>query len=609
MRGRRLIEHVLRRSVDGRDPNSEADDGADQGGMAIRGLGAGVDPAPRLGNTMRLTQRQRLVYLYLAEACRRVLCVLAPPRALSIGLPGAAPGRLIVAPTDLRAIDPFVAEEIYQGRFPLAGRVLDAGNQSPFLLELPSHHFAVRLHAFSWLRHIRSDKSAEACANARAIVDDWIELHGSRVDGIAWEADVLAQRIIAWLSHSTVVLQDADSGFYRRFLSSLSFQVRYLRRRARYAPAGLPRLRLRIALAMASISMEARPSTIRRAARELNREIDRQILPDGGHVSRNPQAAVDLLFDLLPLRQTYINLGHDVPVKLIPAIDRMYPAIRFFRHQSGDLGLFNGASSTLANDLMSVLRYDETAGQPFKALPHSQYQRMASGGTVLLADTGLPISADLSRTAHAGSLSFELSSGRHRFIINSGSPRFAGEKLRQLARTTAAHSTVCIGTASSARFSQSDFLGPVMVAGVSKVDVSRQTGPDGSDRLCASHDGYLTKFGLLHEREIRLNETGNKIAGRDRFLEPDGTPSTVAPPEAAVARFHIHPAITLERIDERKVRMLAQDGESWTFSIPAGELAIGEDIFFADASGVRPSQQLEVAFQGPEIRWFLAHHA
>ncbi|MBV2186874.1 MAG: heparinase II/III family protein, partial [Rhizobium sp.] len=235
--------------------------------------------------------------------------------------------------------------------------------------------------------------------------------------------------------------------------------------------------------------------------------------------------------------------------------------------------------------------------------------RMTAGGTVLLVDTGLPISSDLSRTAHAGCLSFELSSGRHRFIINSGSPRFAGERLRQLARTTAAHSTVCIGTASSARFSESDYLGPVMVAGVSKVDVSRQTGPDASDRLCACHDGYLAKFGVLHEREIRINEAGNKIAGRDRFLLPDGTPSTEAPPEPAVARFHIHPAITLERVDERKVRMLAPDGESWTFSIPSGELVIGEDVFFADASGVRPSNQLEISFLGPEIRWFLAHHA
>lgn len=558
---------------------------------------------------MRITDRRRLISLYLAEGLRRARLAIALALPVVKGRAGFRSMRLVVAPTDLRAIDPFVAEEIFQGRYPLAGRVLDAGQQSPFDLELPSQQFAVRLHGFGWLRHIRADKSHAACENARWVVDQWINLHGSRVTGIAWDADVIAQRIIAWLSHSPVVLQDADAGFYRRFMASLSYQIGYLHRIASHLPEGLPRMRARIALAMASISTEARTSAIRRAGRQLNRELERQILPDGSHISRNPQSAVELLFDLLPLRQTYINLGHDVPQRLIPAIDRMYPAVRFFRHSNGDLALFNGASSTLATDLMSVLRYDETAGQPFKALPHAAYQRLSGGDTVLLLDTGHPPMGSLSRTAHAGCLSLELSSGRNRFIVNSGSPRFAGEKLRQLARTSAAHSTVAIGDVSSARMSSSDFLGPLLVSGVAKVEISRQTGPDGSDRLSASHDGYLKRFGLLHEREVRINEAGTKIAGRDRFLLPDGLPAPSLPSEPAIARFHVHPAISLDRLDERKVRLIAPDGESWVFSLPVGEVAIAEDIFFADVSGVRPSQQLEIVFHGPEIRWFLAHHA
>ncbi len=558
---------------------------------------------------MQITERQKLISLYLGEAWRRAARGLAIGRAMRLKWSPANTAKLIVAPTDLRVVDPFVAEEILQGRFPLAGRVLDAGDRSPFDFEPPSPAFATRLHSFAWLRHIRSDKSPRACANARAITDSWIGQHGARTGGEAWDHDVVAQRIIAWLSHSPIVLQDTDGGFYRRFLASLVFQVRFLRREADFLPIGLKRLRVRIALAMASIAMESRSSTIRRAARDLNREIDLQILADGGHVSRNPQAAVELLFDLLPLRQTYINLGHEVPVRLIPAIDRMYPSIRFFRHQGGDLALFNGASSTLANELMCVLRYDESAGQPFKALPHSHFHRLAAGATAIIMDTGRPLCPELSKTAHAGCLSFELSSGRNRFIVNSGSPRFANDKLRQLARTTAAHSTVAVGTSSSARISSSAFLGPLMSSGVTEVVEQRQTGPDGSDRLCVSHDGYLARFGLWHEREIRLNEAGNKIAGRDRFLLPDRTPSAKPPSEPTVARFHIHPAISIERIDQRKVRLVAPDGESWVFSSPANDLVIGEDVFFADVSGVRPSRQLELIFTGPEIRWFLAHHA
>lgn len=558
---------------------------------------------------MRITERHKLPLLYVRETWRKLTRQLAVGRIYAWRFSGGAPSRLIVAPTDLRVVDPFVAEEILEGRFPLAGRVLECGNQSPFALELPSHLFAVRLHSFAWLRHLRANKSAAACANARAIVDDWIEVHGTRIRGIAWETDIVAQRIIAWLSHSPVVLQDADGGFYRRFLKNLAFQVRYLSRIADHSDDGIVRLRIRIALAMASVAMFSSARGIRRASRHLDGEIDRQILADGGHISRNPQSALELLFDLLPLRQTYINLGHDVPARLIPAIDRMYPALRFFRHQDGALALFNGATSTLANDLMSVLRYDETAGQPFKALPHTHFQRLAAGGTVMIVDTGRPPSADLSKTAHAGTLSFEMSSGKHRFIINSGSPRFAGEKLRQMARATAAHSTVTVGDMSSSRMARSRFLGPLIVGGVGKVDVKRGTAADGSDHLSAIHDGYLDPFGLLHEREIRINATGTKIVGRDRFLQASGDPLTKNPREPAIARFHIHPAITLVPIDEHSIRLEASDGESWIFSAPAGNPVIAEDVFFAAVSGVQPSEQIELAFSGPEIWWFLSHHA
>ncbi len=165
---------------------------------------------------------------------------------------------------------------------------------------------------------------------------------------------------------------------------------------------------------------------------------------------------------------------------------------------------------------MSVLRYDETSGLPFKALPHGGFHRLSAGDTVILVDTGKPLSARLSAAAHAGCLSFELSSGRNRFIVNSGSPRFAGERLRQLARTTAAHTTVCIGDVSSARVANSPRLGPIMVSGPSQIQVDGRRARWSSDRLSARHDGYVKRFGVIHEREIRLNEQGTKIAGRDR---------------------------------------------------------------------------------------------
>jgi uncharacterized heparinase superfamily protein len=537
---------------------------------------------------------------------RRFCLRTAPYRVAASALVTSVPERLIVAPTDLRAVDPFIAQEIFDGRFPLAGRVLETFGDSPWSVDLPSKAFAERLHGFGWLRHIRADKTEAGCAHARHIVADWINIHGRRRRGIAWDPNVVATRVIAWLSHSTVVLHAAEAGFYRRFMKSLAYQVSYLRKIADCCADAQSRLKVRTALAVASLSLPTRVAGIRRESLLLDRELDRQILADGGHVSRNPRAILDTLIDLLPLRQTYINLGHDLPQKLIPAIDRMYPALRFFRHQDGDLALFNGANSTPASELMSVLRYDESAGKPFKALPQMHYHRLAAENTVVIVDTGCPASVGASHGAHAGCLSFEMSSGRHRFIVNSGSPKFSNRFHRHLSRSTAAHSTLIVEETSSSRVINSSLAGQVLLPGVSEVNLERWDDKHGNDFLRAKHDGYLAPFGYWHEREIGLSAKGDKIKGCDRLIPNDG--NTDGEELDAVVRFHIHPVINLSRRDGESVVLRAPDGDSWIFAAPGLSLLIDEDVFFADVSGMRPSQQLaiETSVAGlREIRWML----
>lgn len=558
---------------------------------------------------MTVSGRRRYLSHYLGEMRRRFSLGLAAFRVTTLPSLSRGPRRLVVAPTDLHAADPFIADEIAEGRFPLAGRLLETKGYSPFALELPSREFAARLHSFSWLRHVRATRTDERFAVARRLTDEWIATHGRRISGIAWDPDITAQRIVAWLSHSTVVLKNADMRFYARVLKSLRMQIRYLELTARHAPDGEVRLRIRIALAVATVSLSSSSGRLRRAARHLDRELDRQILGDGGHISRNPRTGLELLFDLLPLRQTYVNLGYDPPARLMPAIDRMYPALRFFRHQGGELALFNGATTTLANELMAVLRYDETAGKPFKALPHLDYHRLAVADTVMIIDTGIPSSTAMSRTAHAGCLSFEMSSGKHRFIINSGAPRFAGENYRQLARATAAHSTVTVNDTNSSRISKSSVTGPVFSDGISEVQVERAELDDGSEGLIARHDGYLKPFGLIHERTLQVNVQGNQIRGNDRLVQEDGTDPPVNLQTNGVIRFHIHPQIEIKEIDEHEVRLVAPDGEAWAFSTSDTEIMIEDDVFFADPSGIRASRQIELHIphgESLEVQWVLS---
>ncbi|MGB7037091.1 MAG: heparinase, partial [Xanthobacteraceae bacterium] len=156
-------------------------------------------------------------------------------------MPAIKADRLLIAPQDLRTADATRASEIYSGRFAFAGKVVVGDGRSVFEMEPPSDDWAAALLGFGWLCHLRAAESGITRANARALVDEWIALQGSW-HPIAWRPDVVSRRVISWLSQSTLVLQDADVRFYRRFLRSLTRQVRYLRHTAGDANRGIARM-------------------------------------------------------------------------------------------------------------------------------------------------------------------------------------------------------------------------------------------------------------------------------------------------------------------------------------------------------------------------------
>ncbi|MBW3099157.1 heparinase II/III family protein [Pseudohoeflea sp. DP4N28-3] len=523
---------------------------------------------------------------------------------------GSTPDRLLVAPIDLRVADSHIATEIYGGHFSLGGTRLVTEGLSPFQLPAPSQSFFEALHSFGWLRHMRAADHDLAAANARSLVDDWINHQGRHIGGPAYQPEILAPRLIAWLSHSPVVLRGADHGFYRRFLKSIALQMRVLRHVGRSTPDGAVRFKVRIALAMASLCLPCAPGPMKTAARQLDEEFERQILPDGGHVSRNPQVLLELLTDLLPLRQTYINVGVRPPLRMAPGIDRMFAALRFFRHSNGELALFNGATALSADTMMSVLRYDDTGGKPFREAPHSGFQRLTAGDSVVIADTGRPLQSRLAETPYAGCLAFEFSSGRSRLIVNAGGPLRAVRDHQQFARTTAAHSTLTLNDDSSLRYSRSRFLGPVMVGGIELVEVVNEDAADGSRGFTATHDGYRAAFGRLHRRTLRLSGDGTLLQGFDVLLEADGTALEAWDEEdEAAIRFHIHPKIKLSESEDGSILLTTPEGAQWQFSCDTVWPTIESDVHFADIAGARVSEQIVLAFTKDAysgIEWQLA---
>jgi uncharacterized heparinase superfamily protein len=548
--------------------------------------------------------RMRLALLMAGQGWRQWWIRIAANPAYRWRLRVPVPERLLIAPQDLRTGDPTIATEIYSGLYGFAGKAVNAEGKSPFEIEPPSRDWAETLLGFGWLRHLRSAGLALSRKNARALVADWIAQHGGS-HPLSWEPEITARRVISWLTHAPLILQDADQAFYRSFLRSLARQVRYLRHIYPTTREGYPRLLVAIALTYAGLCMSGEARILRSGARRLIEELRRQIFPDGGHVSRNPGVLIELLLDLLPLRQTFEAREIPAPPPLLSAIDRMMPMLRFFRHSDGMLAQFNGMGPTPADLLATVLAYDDARGAPVADAQYSGYQRIEAGDSVVIADTGRPPVLAVSHEAHAGCLAFEFSTRRNRIVINCGMPLFNREGWRDAARATAAHSTAVFHNTSSCQFlaaARGRTLGGVpILAGPNKVPVSRQR-RDGAEIVRASHNGYLGAFGIVHQRSWRLSEDGKRLDGEDVFAAPKGREIPVRAPDDYVIRFHLHPSVKASRVnDGRTVLLILPGRESWLFTAPNMHVELEESIFLTASEGPKRTSQIVVADMAREV--------
>ncbi len=507
------------------------------------------------------------------------------------------PVRIVFAPQELRTADPTVAADIYAGYYAFSGQNVAVHAASPFDVATPGLGWAQALYGFSWLRHLRAAGTILARDNARSLVRDFMSGRRDR-DTPAHAASVVANRLIAWLCNASLLVEGADGDDHADIMAQIGRDIGLLRLELR-AGRGLDRLRAAIALTYASLCVEGAEKLGVQAQTVLATELDQQILPDGGHISRNPQVLIDLLLDLLPLRGIYASRSIEAPRSLMGAVDRMIPMLRLLRHGTGEMVVINGMGATRHDILAMLIAYDDGRIITNAHAAYSGYLRLQAGQTTLIADVGPPPPVAFSGSATAGTLSFELSSGQQRIVVNCGVPRNMPGKTMKMARSTAASSTLTLNDTSSVKFVSVSGEVLIMTA-ASAVDVMRNDDASAPSAE-ASHDGYRAQFGFDHVRRWQLDNDGAVLAGEDVLVPATAPLRSAAPvPVEATLRFHLNPAIRCSSFQNGAAVVLALPGhETWTFDANGLAVSIEESIFFAASDGARRSEQLVVTLPAP----------
>ena len=559
--------------------------------------------------TNDMTEKMRLAAMAASHAGRAAMKTVigsAPLRWVA-GPPAAY--QFVLIPQDLRTADPSLSAEMYDGYFGLAGAVAPIGSQSPFEVRPPSQPWLRELHAFSWLRHLHAAQDDVARERARALIRDWLAL-GTRAPDLTWETDIAARRLIAWLSHAGFVLDRADADFYDAYMAGLTRQLHTLSLSGRDEGQNVARLRALIASTLATLCISEFESHLASYTPSLASELDRQILPDGAHVSRNPGAIVDILLDLLPLRQCFVSRGFDVPEALNEAIARMVPMLRFMRLGNGALARFNGMAATRVDEIANILAYDDSLVPAEDQTTKSGYARLAKGDAVVITDVGEPPPLSASEGACAGCLAFEFSSGENEVVVNCGAPGDEESEWHIVSRATAAHSTLTINDASSSRLIKRQLLQPpreIYLLSNPRAVRSEISISDEQVTLRGAHDGYRDRFGLLHQRLLKLSNDGDRLDGVDQLLDPRKSATTASADAMFAIRFHLHPRVKVSLLpDERGVALLLPNGERWQFTAKGATLEIEESIFLADPIFRRRCLQIVLTgpcYPPPNVEW------
>ena len=516
----------------------------------------------------------------------------------SLRLRGRNPLKLLAVPKDPVAGDKLAGEPILRGRFLHRGQTLEIESLDFSDPALP-RDFSDYLQSFEWLRDLAAAATRErATKPAEKVMAKWLAADGAHVGDRAWRADLWGRRILFWSAYAPYILSSRDTDYRAQVLNTLSRGARHLDKTADRAPPGIARMTAWAGVIAAALVVQGGPARLSKGEGGLLRALALGMHDDGGLTSRSPVEQLALVELLSQLRAVYFAGEHDMPDLLAEALESAVAAL--LGVTLGDETLSNWQGGNMVNKRRVAAAVEGTGvrARPLRQPRGWGYQRMEAKQTVAIFDAAPPPPSRAFSGGCASTLAFELSEGQHRIVVNCGGEGLAtGALPAELAaalRTTAAHSTLTLGDRNSTAIHEDGTLGK----GVGQVELARDdTG--GVTQIEASHDGYVRRCGIVHQRTLTLASDGRELRGQDVLLQ-EGRKRKAAEALPFAVRFHLAPAVEAATTADGQGALLRIRGSTvWQFRCRGGQLSIEDSIWIDGEARPHGSVQLVVTGDTP----------
>lgn len=355
------------------------------------------------------------------------------------------------------------------------------------------------------------------------LIESWITANPPP-GGPGWEPYPVSRRVVNWVSW---LLGNAGNP-PRGVRPSLAQQARALSRQIEYDLRANHLWTNGKALIFAACYLTGTEADhwLDQGLSIIRRELDEQVLPDGGHFERSPlyhALFLEDLLDLVNLARLFPNaIGSDLREHLDKTTVAMLAWLRTMSRTDGAPSGFGDTARGSAPVLKCLVEYAQRLGihvsapvpQRIQSLDTSRYVRMEQGRTTVWFDRGAPAPDYQPGHSHAAALAFELEYEGQPVIVNPGISTYQEGEARSWQRSTAAHNTLRLDGRD-----QSEMWGAFRVGRRARAIHSSQGASDDCVWVAGAHDGYHP---VIHSRRIEVSHNGTQLRILDHLSGPPG---------------------------------------------------------------------------------------
>jgi len=421
------------------------------------------------------------------------------------------------------------------------------------------------LNSFFWLFSLDLKSSKK---DTQSIILQWVE-QNYQYNSKSWEVDIVAKRIIAWLSNSKLTYEDSDDNYKQKFNNIIKKQINHLINEIKASEWVDDKMIGCSAIILTGLSYQDTDGYLDVGLNLLKKLIKISFDKEGFPKSRNIRQLNFYLKYLVLIREWLKESQSEIPEFINENIYYLGQAYAFTSQNNKYNLLFNGNHENNSSDFDNYLK---RFGYNFKSQNNELggYAILNNKKICLVMDVGPAPAKKFSSNYQAGSLSFEIISGGKKLICNSGYFQNFKHQLNKISKSSAIHSTLILDDRSSCKFTKKSKIYESL-----KIIKKNIIFEKNYWKINAAHDGYLKEYGVIHDREIEFYPEQMKFVGYDKLISKNDVQNL-----KFEIRFHLEPNVKVMKTLDGKSIFINLDGEGWKFNSNHNSINIDNGLYF-----------------------------